>query len=55
MGLETEFWIMASVSILIAGISKSGFAGGIGVITVPLLAFQVGPIQATAIIFPFQS
>lgn len=52
MGLETEFWIMASVSILIAGISKSGFAGGIGVITVPLLALQVGPIQATAIMFP---
>lgn len=52
MGLEVEFWIIASISILIAGISKSGFAGGIGVITVPLLALQVGLIKATAIMFP---
>ena len=52
MGLEGEFWIIASISILIAGISKSGFAGGIGVITVPLLALQVGPIRAVAIMFP---
>lgn len=52
MGLDTEFWIVASISILIAGISKSGFAGGIGVITVPLLALQVGPIRAVSIMFP---
>lgn len=52
LGFEWSFWALASVGVLITGISKSGFAGGIGVITVPLLALQVGPIRAAAIMLP---
>ena len=34
------------------GVSKSGFAGGIGVVAVPLMALEVGPIRAAAIMLP---
>ncbi len=37
---------------LIAGISKSGFGGGLGVLAVPLLALFVSPLQAAAIMLP---
>lgn len=37
---------------LITGISKSGFGGGLGVLAVPLLALFVSPLQAAAIMLP---
>nr|WP_261872452.1 sulfite exporter TauE/SafE family protein [Amphritea japonica] len=37
---------------LITGISKSGFAGGVGVISVPLMSLYIGPVQAAAIMLP---
>jgi len=52
MGFDWTFWVLAGIGVLITGISKSGFAGGIGVITVPLLALQIGPIKAAAIMLP---
>jgi len=47
-----SFWLVAIIGVLITGISKSGFAGGVGVIAVPLLALQVGPLRAAAIMLP---
>ena len=47
-----SFWLLAIVAVLITGISKSGFAGGVGVIAVPLLALQIGPLRAAAIMLP---
>ena len=46
------FWLLAVVGLLITGISKSGFAGGAGVVAVPLLSFKVGVLEATAITLP---
>lgn len=46
------FWLIAIPAVLITGISKSGFAGGIGIIAVPLLALQVDPLRAAAIMLP---
>ena len=37
---------------MIYGISKGGFAGGLGVIAVPLMALVVSPLQAAAILLP---
>lgn len=37
---------------LITGISKSGFGGGLGVMGVPLMALYVSPLQAAAIMLP---
>lgn len=46
------FYMMAIPAILIIGISKGGFGGGLGVVAVPMLAFVVDPVLAAAILLP---
>ena len=46
------FWLLAVTGVVITGISKSGFAGGAGVVAVPLLSFKIGVLEATAITLP---
>ncbi len=41
------FWLFVSIAILIQGISKSGFAGGAGVLSIPLMML-VMPVQKVA-------
>jgi hypothetical protein len=41
------FWLFVSIAILIQGISKSGFAGGAGVLSLPLMML-VMPVQKVA-------
>ncbi|WP_166267927.1 sulfite exporter TauE/SafE family protein [Marinobacter caseinilyticus] len=43
------FWLLAGIGVILTGISKSGFAGGAGVVAVPLLAFAV-PLPLAAVI-----
>ena len=44
---------MAAVAaVLIAGVSKSGFGGGLGVLAVPLMSLYMPPFQAAAIMLP---
>lgn len=43
------FWLLASIGVICTGISKSGFAGGAGVVAVPLLALIL-PIGVVVII-----
>ncbi|MCG2580585.1 MAG: sulfite exporter TauE/SafE family protein [Marinobacter sp.] len=52
MEYTATFWVLAVIGVFITGISKSGFAGGIGVVTVPLLALEIGPLKAAAIMLP---
>lgn len=52
MALGWAFWVLAVIGVFITGVSKSGFAGGVGVITVPLLTLQIGPIRAAALMLP---
>jgi uncharacterized protein len=52
MALGWIFWVLAIVGVFITGVSKSGFAGGIGVITVPLLTLEIGAIRAAALMLP---
>ena len=40
------------MAVLITGISKSGFGGGLGVLAVPVMALYISPIQAAAIMLP---
>ncbi|MGA1599306.1 MAG: sulfite exporter TauE/SafE family protein [bacterium] len=47
-----EFYLVATVAILIVGISKGGFGGGLGTMGVPLLALVISPVQAAAILLP---
>lgn len=46
------FWLVAIPAVLITGVSKSGFAGGAGGLTVPLLALAISPAAAAAVMLP---
>ncbi|MDE0754417.1 MAG: sulfite exporter TauE/SafE family protein [Woeseiaceae bacterium] len=49
---DPYFYLVAIPAIMIYGISKGGFAGGLGVIAVPLMALVISPLQAAAILLP---
>ncbi|MCC6487170.1 MAG: sulfite exporter TauE/SafE family protein [Candidatus Hydrogenedentes bacterium] len=46
------FWVFASVGILIQGISKSGFAGGAGILSLPLMMLVMPVQKVTAMLLP---
>ena len=46
------FYAVAIPAVLLFGISKGGFGGGLGTAAVPLMALVVSPIQAAAILLP---
>ena len=46
------FYVIAVPAVLLAGISKGGFGGGIGSMAVPLMALAVSPLQAAAVMLP---
>ena len=46
------FYAVAVPAILIVGISKGGVAGGLGSVSVPMIAMVISPIQAAAIMLP---
>lgn len=46
------FYLVAIPAVLIVGISKGGFGGGLGLVAVPLMALAVPPVQAAAILLP---
>ena len=46
------FYVVAVPAVLLFGISKGGFGGGLGVVAVPLMALAVSPVQAAAILLP---
>jgi uncharacterized protein len=50
--LDPFFFAVAVPAILIYGISKGGFGGGVGIMAVPLMALAVPPAQAAAITLP---
>lgn len=52
MDMGLGFWVMAVFAVVITGIGKSGFAGGVGIVAVPMLAVYVSPVQAAAIMLP---
>lgn len=50
--LPPLFYWVAVPGVLLTGISKSGFGGGMGVLAVPILALIMSPIHAAAIMLP---
>ncbi|MFC3228888.1 sulfite exporter TauE/SafE family protein [Marinibaculum pumilum] len=46
------FYVLAVLAVMIAGISKGGFGGGLGTLAVPLMALVIAPQQAAAIMLP---
>lgn len=47
-----SFWLVATLSILILGVDKSGFGGGVGMLATPLLALVIPVPQAAALLMP---
>lgn len=52
--LITDPWFYAAAvpAVLLFGIAKGGFGGGLGVAAVPLMALVISPLQAAAILLP---
>lgn len=46
------FYAVAVPAILLTGISKGGFAAGLGILTVPLMSLAVSPLTAAGIMLP---
>jgi uncharacterized membrane protein YfcA len=46
------FYFATVPAVLLFGISKGGFGGGLGVLSIPLMALVISPIQAAAILLP---
>jgi uncharacterized membrane protein YfcA len=49
---DPSFYLAAIPAVLIYGIAKGGFGGGVVVVAVPLMALVVSPVQAAAILLP---
>lgn len=52
--LLSDPWVatLAIIGVFFTGISKSGFAGGAGVVAVPLLALVISPATAVVLVLP---
>ncbi|MCH9696046.1 MAG: sulfite exporter TauE/SafE family protein [Gammaproteobacteria bacterium] len=46
------FYLAAVPAVLLFGIAKGGFGGGLGIIAVPLMSLVMSPIQAAGILLP---
>lgn len=46
------FWIFCAVAVLIQGISKSGFAGGAGILSLPLMLLVMPVAKVAAVLLP---
>lgn len=49
---DPYFYLAAVPAVILYGVAKGGFAGGFGVVAVPLMALVVSPVQAAAILLP---
>ncbi|MEM7525199.1 MAG: sulfite exporter TauE/SafE family protein [Pseudomonadota bacterium] len=52
MEFSWAFYAVAAGAVLVTGVSKSGFAGGLGVMSVPLMTLFVPPSFAVAVFMP---
>ena len=51
--MTLESYLVAAFAVVLTGISKSGFAGGLGIVGVPLVALTMSPQAAAAIPYTF--
>lgn len=49
---DPDFYFAAIPAVLLFGIAKGGFGGGLGVMAVPMMALVISPLQAAAILLP---
>lgn len=51
-GMTFETYFIAALAVVLTGISKSGFAGGLGILGVPLVALSMSPQAAAVLLLP---
>ena len=49
---STLFWVAAITAVLILGIAKAGFGGGIGFVATPMIALTISVADAAALLLP---
>ncbi len=49
---DPAFYAVALPAVMLVGLSKGGFGGGVGFVGVPLMALVMPPVQAAAILLP---
>lgn len=47
-----SFWITASLAVILIGVSKAGFGGGVAAVATPLMALTISVTDAAAILLP---
>jgi uncharacterized membrane protein YfcA len=52
MSADQYFYAVAIAAVLITGLSKGGFGGGIGMLGTPIMALAIDPVRAAAILLP---
>lgn len=50
--MTIETYIIAAIAVVLTGISKSGFAGGLGILGVPLVTLTMSPQDAAVLLLP---
>jgi uncharacterized membrane protein YfcA len=46
------FWITAVTAVILVGVAKAGFGGGVGIIATPLMALTIPVAEAAALLLP---
>ncbi|HOE65175.1 MAG TPA: sulfite exporter TauE/SafE family protein [Candidatus Hydrogenedentes bacterium] len=49
---QPVFWLFVSVAIIIQGVSKSGFAGGVGILSLPLMMLVMPSQRVAGVMLP---
>ena len=49
---DPYFYFLAFIAVIIVGISKGGFGGGLAIVAVPIMSLAIDPILAAAITLP---
>lgn len=45
-------WLLTIAAVLISGIAKSGFGGGVGIVAVPMFVLAMGPVSGVGTLLP---
>jgi uncharacterized protein len=52
ISLSPWSWLVAGLGVLVIGVAKSGFGGGVGILAVPMFVFAMGPKQGLGAMLP---
>ena len=50
--IDIYFYFIASIGVILFGISKGGFAGPIAILSIPIMSLAMSPVMAAAILLP---